>query len=241
MREDDTLVFETTLALLDSIHRGDSFAIRQLLSPPVLTQFEVGDSVSGVIKACCKGVAADIANRVVRQTGVSISPENSSFYYRRITRSRLQALHCMPETKLAFVYESTSLFSKPLWQLRRIRLIDDEDEEYYWKNWESSLERAESCYSARKPTTHHDFDNILNLRESLETAFSGDAKSRTSSRTASIDSIMTVKSEPTRHPLLLHAPQLETTSTTKWASSLPQELAFKNEEDDYWNQYDDYL
>lgn len=87
--------------------------------------------------------------------------EYITVHFRRITRSRLQACCTIPaivlpksskignshdETAFDFVWESSAISGEPNWKLRRFGFADSDDEEHYWRPWETSIEEAEADY-----------------------------------------------------------------------------------------------
>lgn len=76
-------------------------------------------------------------------------------HFRRLSKSRLQARCTIPtlsptssdSPQFDLVWESSSLSDSHSWRLRRFGFADSDDEEHYWRPWESSLEMAEHDYA----------------------------------------------------------------------------------------------
>lgn len=75
--------------------------------------------------------------------------------YRRLAKTRLQACCSIPITDsdnagLDFTWETFNSQelpgSNPVWKLRKFGFSDSDDEEYYWRPWELTLQEAETDY-----------------------------------------------------------------------------------------------
>jgi hypothetical protein len=77
-----------------------------------------------------------------------IASNHSTIQFRRISRSRIQA--SCDINGLSFIWESLSISNNHDWNLRRISFSNSDDEEYYWRPWQSSLAEAETEYSEYK-------------------------------------------------------------------------------------------
>lgn len=86
------------------------------------------------------------------------SQPSTTIKYRRLTRSRFQALHTLGEFDLLYESPSLSITLQPEyldlgWRLRGLT-FSGADLEYYWVDWEADAETAESEYESYKASSY---------------------------------------------------------------------------------------
>lgn len=155
-----------------------------------------------------------------------------SVHFRRISMSRIQASCDL--SGLSFIWESMSISHNHDWCLRRITFPDSDDEEYYWRPWQMSLDEADIEYKEYKQSVEH-----LERPDILDTDLAWIRSASTSSTSSSINSddqidlslptfqvkyslFMTWKSQPEEHARV----------------QLPVDETADGPDVDYWDRYD---
>lgn len=217
----DKKINDTTNEIIRKLQSGES--LDSLLAIDLTI-----DSPGSQLDYCCKGAAKRFAyDHLMR---INEPKDDDSIWYRRITRGRLQAMHVLSNSTIALVYESTSLF-EPRWLLRRIKVCDDDDEEYYWKDWYHSLSQAEDDY-IQSDQRDVSLDDILTLKEQLR--LSMDSSASTSTTTSSeengrhyynIQPIYSLKGNGASNVYIYDQP----------------DTISNDDDDDYWNRYDNEI
>lgn len=156
--------------------------------------------------------------------------------YRRLTNSRLQA--CCSVPGLDFIYESTAISAlHPHFRLRRFAFADSDDEEYYWRPWETTLADAELDYERWKEV---DFKSELDVGGDHDVDWAEvvrKAVSETPSEEESSSSDSYSPVELTGGP----GQQFESAVAALKIHERPvyyHEDCAVDDDDDYWNRYD---
>lgn len=177
-------------------------------------------------------VAQDLIKRYILHITNLSTVQSTTSSYRRISRNRLQA--CCKFTlsdndEVSFIWESGSICKEfNDWRFRRIRLVDNDDEEYYWRPWHSSLELAENDYESANARNWSSDSELLYQIKGLH-----------------LKAINSLNSSAMSSPAL--STSLTLSSTLSSTTSSFDEVALHqntvkemtNDEDEYWNRYEE--